>query len=154
MGRIEIVQALPAHVPYLAENMRAGDVREVESFSGSTPEKALRRGLDRSTACLTVLTLDKIPLVMFGVASLSAITRTGIPWLLGTDAALQYRREFMREGRRYVDAMLDVYPNLVNYVHEDNRASIVWLRRLGFTLDEAVPTGVKRELFHKFYITR
>ena len=142
------------HIPYLVENMRAGDVKEVEAFSGSTPAQALRKGIGRSKASLTAMTIAGEPLVMFGVAPLSEITRTGIPWLLGTDAALYYRREFMREGRRYLAAMLDEYPNLVNYVHIENKASIIWLKRLGFTLDEAVPTGVKQELFHKFYIKR
>jgi hypothetical protein len=46
--------------------------------------------------------------------------------------------------------MLKAFPHLVNFVHAKNTTSVRWLRRLGFTLHEAVPYGALGEPFHPF----
>lgn len=154
-GKIRIVQAQHHHVHALANRLREIDLREIAAFSGSGPLKALSRGLKCSDICLVAETRDGDPLVMFGVAPLSMATNSGVPWLLGTDQALDYPREFLVWGKRYAQAMAERYDSLMNYVHTENRVSIRWLKAIGFTVeDETVIVGKAREPFHRFHLER
>jgi hypothetical protein len=46
--------------------------------------------------------------------------------------------------------MLQVFPHLINFVHAENRTSVRWLRRLGFTVHPVMPYGRLGEPFHPF----
>lgn len=70
--------------------------------------------------------------------------------MLGTPLLDTQARVLVRETPRYIGAMLEVFPHLLNFVHAQNRTSVHWLRRLGFTLHDAVPYGSQGALFHPF----
>jgi len=154
VDRVKLVRGRHEHVEALAANMEEADIQEIAAFTGETPHEALTRGVDKSTACITVLAKDGTVLAMFGIAPINHITRTGIPWLLATKESRKYRREFILLQADYIEAMLDIYPRLLNYVHASHKVSVRWLKRIGFTLEEAAPAGVKGELFHKFHLER
>lgn len=145
---IRFVDATEDHAEYIAAFMREADRLELEA-SGRNPLDAMLRGWRTSTLRKTVL-VDTRPAVMFGVAPLSAIGGHGSPWLLGTRDALRLKRNFLVTSSGYVRRMLRLYPQLTNYVDVRNRASIRWLRWLGFTLLDPVPIGIHGELFHPF----
>lgn len=97
----------------------------------------------------TIMSRDK-PIGMFGLASISLLGDTGIPWLLGTDDMLKIRRQFIRESKSHVDFMLKVFPKLTNLVHVENLASIRWLKSVGFVLQDAIPAGPFAAMFYPF----
>jgi RimJ/RimL family protein N-acetyltransferase len=58
----------------------------------------------------------------------------------------------LREGvARVLDKALPLFGRLENYVHAENKASVRWLKWLGFTMDEAAPYGPRGENFIHFY---
>lgn len=137
-------------ISVLARTMRAADVREVVA-AGGHPEKSLLQGFNLSDACVTVVSPDDEILVIYGIVAGCKLTGLGRPWLLGSDAALKYKREFMTLPKLIIPKMLSLYPRLENYVHTRNRVSIRWLKLLGFKMDEPVefPSG---ESFMRFYL--
>ena len=148
MADVDIVDASIDHIPYLAENMREADRRELEAML-VVPEYALVCGINESAWAKTVI-VEGRPALMFGVSDTSILSGIGIPWLLGTDDMERMKVTFIRQCRWFVLEMLRSYPVLVNYVDARNATSIRWLTWLGFTLDPAEPHGFNGELFHRF----
>lgn len=153
MTHVEIVPALPEHVATIADRMRPADVAEVAAASGRTPHDALLLSLKRSTVCWTAL-LDGQPELMFGVGDLNILTRTGSPWLLGTDAVEREYRQFLRQSRNWPEQLLQRYDLLRNFVDDRNTVSKRWLEWLGFTLLDPMPIGVNGEMFRLFEMRR
>lgn len=147
--RARVVPAAVDHIAPVAAAMRQADRDEVWATSHSTPERALARGVANSTRVWVGL-VDGEPACLFGVAPRSIVLGEGTPWLLGTEATVRYQRAFLAASRVCVDAMLAVYPRLVNYVDDRNEASKRWLLWLGFTLDEPAPYGVDGLMFRRF----
>lgn len=138
---------------YVAQNMRQADREEVYAAAGHTPEQALVISIFMSEEAVTAVSPDNTPLVIFGISKQSLLSDKGIPWLLGCDEALRYRREFMRQTPKVLETMLEQYTMLENYVHVKNTISVRWLKRLGFSMDSPItfPSG---EQFMRFYMER
>lgn len=145
----ETVRSRREHIEPVAEFMREADVKEIYLASKKTPHDALVEGFNDSLYCWTIL-LDKEPIGIFGLSSVSILGNAGTPWLLGTDGMLKVRRQFVKESGSHVDFMNTVYPHLVNFVHAGNAASIRWLKSLNFTIHDPVPAGPFEAPFHKF----
>lgn len=148
-----VEQAIPAHIPAIAANMRDADRIEVWVSHRHAPAQALASSLKRSEMAWTCL-VDGVPAFMWGVARLgSLISRKGSPWLLGTPAIHRTSREFLRQCPAYVERMQARFPRLENFVHARNRLSVRWLRWLGFTV-EAAATVINDEPFFLFWRER
>lgn len=141
------------HILHVAAHMRAADRLEVAAASGRTPLEALSIGFAISDECVTALSPEGTPVVIFGIAPVCRLTGVGSPWLLGTDEALRYRRHFFTDPPKVLAAMLESYTTLENYVHAENTLSVRWLQKIGFTLEPPVrfPSG---HWFHRFYLTK
>lgn len=158
MKRWAVTEALPEHIPAIAENMREADAREVWASHRHSPLEALENSLARSELAWTCL-ISGVPAFMWGVARQgSMISRTGAPWLLGTDlffkAQRQLHREFLRQCPAYVAWMQARFPRLENVVHAENRLSQRWLKWCGFTLEKDVPELINDEDFYLFWKER
>lgn len=70
--------------------------------------------------------------------------------MLGTPALDRHSRVLVKATPYYINRMLDAFPHLINCVHTKNHTSVRWLRRLGFTLHEAIPYGAPGEMFYPF----
>ena len=70
-------------------------------------------------------------------------------WLIATASFERHARTSLRLGRRILPKLLENFDELVNYVRVDNRASLNWLKHLGFEISEAVPYGAAKQLFHR-----
>ena len=81
------------------------------------------------------------PEVMFGVGDVNVLTGAGSPWLLGTDAVEKHYVAFLRLSVDFRAQLLERYSVLTNIVHDGNRASIRWLRWLGFKFSDPVSIG-------------
>ena len=140
-------------IELIAADMRQADADEVWSSNHYTPRQALFEGVKLSDFSV-VVTVNDEPCVMLGLVIHDILTGSGIPWLLGTNNALKYKRHFITQVPDVIDEMLSICPRLFNYVHVDNKVSIRWLKRIGFTFNDPSPYGRNNELFHKFYLER
>ena len=133
--------------------MRQADVEEIWASDNYTPLEALMSSWKMSKYSV-VITINDEPCVMMGLVIRDMLSGNGIPWMLGTDTALKYKKKFFTEVPDVMTQMLSVCPRLYNYVHSKNKVSIKWLKWIGFTLCDPEPYGCEKELFHKFYIER
>lgn len=148
MVEIEIRPTVAADAVLLGENMRACDAREVRAC-GHEPLPAAVRSVAHSVLCWSAFADGELICIM-GAAPVSIVSGIGSPWMLGTPVLDTQSRVLVRTAPKYIAQMLKAFPHLVNYVHADNATSQRWLRRLGFTLDQAAPFGARGEFFHRF----
>lgn len=123
----------------LAPLLRAEDRAEVIAL-GIEPVDGLLQSLAAAREAWTYRDDGRI-ICMAGVAPLSLIGSTGVPWLLGSPLVASHRRAFMVETRRMVAQWLSIFPVLRNVVDARYEAAIRWLRWLGFTVGEPFPLG-------------
>ena len=131
----------------LSANLRASDRAELQAVGFWDALAPIADSVRTSALCWTALADGELACIL-GVAPLDG--QTGAPWMLGTPRLDTQARVLVRETPRYIGAMLEVFPHLLNFVHAQNRTSVHWLRRLGFTLHDAVPYGSQGALFHPF----
>jgi hypothetical protein len=129
--------------------MRDADRREVWASHRHSPEQALRYSLSRSLVAWTGIIRER-PELMWGAAAASLFSSTGNPWMLGTDAYVEFARQFLLHSRKYVRHMLTLYDRLENYVHAENALAIRWLRWCGFGFDPE-PVQFNGENFFRFW---
>lgn len=145
-----IIPADAAHIAPIAADMREADRREVWASHRHEPEQALAASLERSDLAWTCL-VDDVPAFMWGAARQgSLISRTGAPWLLGTEGLYAVRREFLKQSRFYVGMMQSRFSRLENYVHAKNALSMRWLKWCGFTVENGA-TLINGEPFYLFW---
>lgn len=135
----------------LAKVLRKADREEISHSCGLDPQDALLLSFAVSDRCYTVRLDDELVMI-FGVGGEPG--RFGVPWMMASDLLLQVRREFVRECRTVVQAMLDQYQHLENHVWAGNKIHIYWLEWLGFVILPPQPFGIDGEPFHRFYMKR
>lgn len=132
----------------LVDHMREADIAEVRA-AGFEVAEAVQYSVDGSTRVWAAW-VDGDLACVFGVAPVNVLAGQGAPWMLGTPLVQAHARLLMRTTPAYVRTMQEDYPVLVNFVHRANRASVRWLKAMGFKLKPAVPYGPYGELFHPF----
>lgn len=149
----EIIPALAEHIQHIADNMRPGDRAELAAIR-RTPSASLAASLRLSRVAWTG-TIDGEPVCMFGVAPTSMLTpQKGRPWMLGTTMLDDNAIMFLRRNKPMIEKMLDLFPELENYVAVSNVKAVEWLRWLGFSFCEPEAVGAGGELFTKFFKRR
>jgi hypothetical protein len=93
-----------------------------------------------------------IPVALFGVSALIGDDTVGVPWMVATDNLREVRHTLMRNTKKYMDIMLNLFNFLINFVDTRNTESIKWLKRCGFTFGEIIYFGKDNVPFQKFYI--
>lgn len=150
---IEWVKPTQSLVESIAEDMRQADIDEVWASNHHQPLESLMRGWGVSDLA-TVAVYEGEPLVMIGLVKRDVLTGSGVVWMLGANRALKHKKEFFKQTKPIIDEMLTVCPRLCNMVHNKNTSSIMWLKWLGFTIEEPIPHGPDGELFHRFHLER
>jgi hypothetical protein len=148
-----LVPAQPQHIAAVAARARQADIDVLWAQARSTPARCLVLGLQRARVAYTALIGDA-PVAMFGVTPDGP--SEGVPWLVGTTALSSpaVQRELLRLSRPMVDGWMAEFALLFNSVDDRNTSAKRWLRWLGFTLGDPVPTGCDGELFCPFYRVR
>ena len=147
-GKVQIRDVVPADLVALFTDMREGDFDEVQAARGDV-WRALKEAIQTSVFCKAAEVDGKL-LALFGVAPISFLNGEGSPWLLGTTHLRKHRGFLMRESRRYLPSMLEIFPHLSNYVDARNVNSIRYLEALGFTMHAPAPHGTAGLPFHPF----
>ena len=151
---ISFVKPTDEHIKAISADMRREDAEEVWASHRHTPLEALTFGCALSDFSVTVVSDDGTPLVIIGLVKGDLLTGNGTVWMLGSNEALKYRKEFFRQTKPVIDEMLEICPRIGNMVHDKNRISISWLKRIGFIFGEQVELGRDKEIFHRFHIER
>ena len=150
---VKFIKPTQELIEAIAADMRQADVDEVWASNHYTPIEAMMSSWKASNQSV-IVTVNDEPCVMIGLVIRDILSGAGIPWLLGTDNALKYKRHFLVQVPDIIDEMLTICPRLYNYVHAKNKISVSWLKRIGFTIDEPTFFGRDDELFHKFHLER
>ena len=142
-------------VDFIGHNLREQDADEVRLSDAMGAHEAvttswkasLRNERHQGRECRAIIGDDDVPLGLCGVAS------GGLIWLLATDGLFSSpanRRQFIREGKPWVDQCVERYGALSNWVFAKNVDSIRWLKSLGFTVYGPAPRGPSCALFCYF----
>lgn len=140
-------------VNYLSNNLRQSDIDEIKASHNHTPKEALMISLKESIFALTV-EKEGVPVAMFGIVPESALGYRASVWLLASPCLDKMKRRFVRHSRKFIEMMLEFYPNLSNFVDVRNKTSIAWLRWLGAKMDKPIIYGVEQIPFIPFSFER
>lgn len=149
MPKLEVAPVEFHELRELAETMRDCDRMEVLRSSGLSPEASLARALQLSDWVKTARINGRL-VCIYGLSGVDRARGVGSPWMLGTDLVGNYPRIALTAGREIVDEMLTEYPVLTNFVDVENKTSIRWLKRLGFTIGRVEYLGPGNSPFHQF----
>lgn len=151
---IQWVKPTVALVESIAADMRQADAEEVWASNHHTPIESMMKGWELSDLSTVAIDDNGEPLVMIGLVKRDVLTGSGIVWMLGADRAMKHKKEFFRQTKPIINEMLTICPRLCNMVHNKNTNSILWLKWLGFTIEDPIPHGPDDELFHRFHLER
>lgn len=149
---IRVRRSNMSDVEYMKTRLRKDDVKEIWASHHSTPEDALKRCITDSILSFTVQ--NGKPIAIFGICAEQVLGRRATIFMLATDDLNKITITFLRRNRKFILYLLSFYDVLENFVHADNKKSILWLKYLGATIEEAKPYGAEGELFHYFYFKR
>jgi len=134
----EVREATMDDAEYVASNLRAEDIAELKKMQKQmsdtrNPHDATMDSWRWSDVRGT-LVLDGKPAMIYGVMG----SGTGVPkvWALGTDACRKAGKVMVKLGREVSDALANDYMIMENWCDADYKASLRWLRLIGFTVEE------------------
>lgn len=145
-------KATPEDAQVLFPKLRECDRKEILLSSGDPTYGVLLRSIEASEEVWAVEDDAGEVFVVYGVAPFGPL---GGVWMLASPEVYRHSKRLVRDGRKWVSALLQRYTRLFNFVHAENTRSIAWLRSLGFTIGELVPDfGAGKAPFHLFYQDR
>lgn len=140
-------------IAMLERDLRPADVAELDAAQGRPIGDVVVESYMQSPEVWAWWSDDDELIAVFGYVPLGPILTTmAAPWMLGTPLVERHAGALIRSTRHYVAAWRERYPLLVNFVDARNTASIRYLRRVGFTLDEPAPFGAAGLPFHRFHM--
>lgn len=151
-NNIKVRNCRKSDIEYVAEKMRESDRQEIWASNHLFAGEALEKGIDKSIYCKTVVNGN--PIAIFGICPQYLLGHRATIWMLGTEDLGKIKIRFLRHCREYINAMLEYYEYLDNYVDVRNAVSIAWLKFLGAKFDKPQAYGVDGELFQHFYFTK
>jgi len=128
------------------------DAYEVLSSDGISPLEALQLSFETSYECNTLLRNGE-PMGMFG-CGYGEDKIYGVPWML-TDGKFKGMTKWgLVHSREWINKVKQRHQILYNYVHNENKQSLRWLKWLGFKFMRSIPNyGFgKRDTFYEFYL--
>ena len=108
--------------------LRQADIDELTAATGLSPEECLQASLNNSEIAWVIVHKDKIA----GVFGLCSTNEVGIPWLLATEALVEFKYAFLKYSWDVILVMLKRYAVLTNFVDLRHTHAIQWLQWLGF----------------------
>lgn len=145
---VEPVKTYDWRAREVARNMRHEDVTELWELSRTRPREAVEQSIRMSSEAYVAM-MGSEPVAVFGASS-AALGDVAVPWMLGTRALDDVAAEHTALTRRFVAHLFETKDLLYNMAHIDNRRSLVYLRRVGFTIGKpfTVPrTGATAVMF-------
>lgn len=133
---------------YVCNHLRILDKIEAWYQTGQQPEEAVKLTYLAADRNLAIAGDNDQPMGLCGVL------KDGIIWMVATDELMSkrsYRIQLIREGRKWIDNLLQKENVLYNCVYAENRSAIKWLKALGFTFVKFIPEyGHMKKPFFEF----
>ena len=149
----EVRDAVKGDIDFIAARMRMEDVIELEAGTGRSPYGALNLSFKMTPRPRTGV-VNGEPIAMWGAAKRSLLSHKASVWLLGTDGVTQFKRAFLKHTPAELDAILQEFPYIENWVLATNRRSLRWLKWLGFNIDEPEAMGIEGQDFRRIWMER
>ena len=147
--RVLIKKIRKEDIDFVIENIRDADKRELEAASGLNYKTCLDRIYSMNDNAWTGFADNEI-VAIFGVQMASYITGNGIPWMISTKAIEKNAILFIRHCKPVFKIMVKDCKTLINFVDDRNDLAKMWLRWLGFKLEDPIPYGAKQLPFRLF----
>ena len=138
---------------YLSENLRPEDRRELFGMTGPDFESEIRHCVD-SSECCWVCRRDGKVMAMFGVICTNPMERHGIVWMLASTETAKHKIYTGKWTKKGINALMQDWNFLYNYVDEGNTDTIEWLKWMGAEVHDPAPCGVYGVNYHLFTFTR
>ncbi len=115
----------------LATYMRQSDIDELNAVTDQSINCSVRASIMNSHEdFLWAYHVDEVLVLIYGC------TRSGSPWMLGTDALNAHIKELTVRTKVAVCMMLQQWPILSNVIDVRQKMTIRWLKTIGFTFKE------------------
>lgn len=108
------------------------------------PLVGVQSAFKSSPLCWTIYVEDGIA-GMFGCAP-QFLTGVGSPWLVTAPALEGVKLQFIRESRKYLEKIFELFPILTAHVYRGNKPLIGWLKWLGFRFEDVDENFIRGEL--------
>jgi hypothetical protein len=138
--KIEIVKAEHEHIAPIAEGIRPEDRQEMYDYMKMAPLEAIERSFQNSERDGEAWTgiFNGVPCCIFGVAVQMNINWV---WFVATDVVDQHPHLLLIRNRKFFKRFFGKYHRLENYVSEENKRAIQWLKWLKFEFAKPQPMG-------------
>lgn len=148
---IRIVPTRAQDIRDIADKLRDGDLKEMLAMG--YPHRILWRSYKRSFMTKTAF-IDGDIAAVWGVGG-TPLGGEGNPWLVTTEAVNKISPlAFARIYQDEVIRMINIFPQLANYVDASYNKAIRLLDIVGFSLGEPEPMGKNGEMFIRFEMSR
>lgn len=144
MAEWKIVEPTNADALEVIRNLRTRDAEEAEA-GGISGARAVWRSYRQSLYRRVIKVNGRVGAI-WGLGS-QTLSDVGVLWMLTTPEIEKVPFTFVREGKREVDRMLEIYPALSGVVHCKYASAMKYLSILGFSLHVGDP-------FYSFSVRR
>lgn len=146
--------AVESDIEGIKNNLRESTVKELWAVHHFTPEQSLRYSLKNSVFAFSVICGDDV-VAMGGVLTPEDLLSNVAPiWFLTSKTLDKIELSFLRQCRKFVKMMLDIYPTVYNWVDCRNKPAIKWLKWIGASFGETAPFGMDNIMFQYFQFTK
>ena len=114
---------------HVSKNKRDIDRLEALYQTNMDADAALRISYLASKTIMAICGDNDNPIGICGVTQNGCIYMVATEELFGND---KYKIQLIRQGRKWVDELLESYKILYNVVYADNKKAMKWLETLGF----------------------
>ena len=137
---------------YIGNNLRRAYLMEMRAVEGKDvkPADSLKNGIAASLDPQTAL-FNGRPAVIAGVVPTEEDDSIGYIWLMGTNDIFDHKITFLRETIPWLDRLSKPFRAVCNVVDKRNTLHVRWLKWMGFSIINEVPSVGEQGLpFYEF----
>ena len=139
---------------YIADHLKKDDYREIVGLSGRTCVRDNLLLCARCSQWARVALFDGVPVAAFGVYPTNPFAKVGCIWMLTTEVTQRHKYYTGKKSRAGIQALLQDWDMLWNYVDAGNVQTIQWLKWMGATVGEPEPLPPYGCLYRYFEFRR
>lgn len=123
----------PGDIAKVVSSLRASDKQDIDYIAEDGQRSQIIFDDVRRSDLVMGLYIKNVPCAIFGVIPVGE--GIGSPWLVAADFADKHAVGLAKISRKILNFIQRDYPELITWVCEDNKRSIVWHRWSGFCFD-------------------
>lgn len=130
---------------YIFENLRQIDRKEIIAL-GDNEQGVIMRSIALSDESYVARDEKRKPIMIFGF-----VKESNCIWALGTIFVDLYQKELVKIGMQYIRDCKKKYGYMTNWIHEDNKKALRYIKRAGAIFTDTCKTE-KGDIFVRFEI--